>query len=418
MHFLLQNLRLGLTNLMLHKLRSLLTVLGIIFGVFAVIVMLAIGAGNKQTALADIQAMGSTNIILRSVKPPESESTSDRTQLLLTYGITRLVLRRIEQTVSPTELIVPLKQVGGKVTCGRHRATAQAYGTTPDLVRVTSLPVERGRFLTEADEKKLENIAVLGADVAERLFPLNDPLTRSFRIDDQSFKVVGILRRVGHDANDDVYIPMSTAVSRFGDKRVRRASGSFSAEQVELSRLYIRVPSEPFVRSVADQIMLVLDMDRKEADDISMTVPLELLEQAARTARRYNYLLVCIAGISLLVGGIGIMNIMLATVTERIREIGIRRAVGATRHHIVTQFLAETMVLSGLGGLIGVALGLAGVGLLIVAREWITAIEQPYVTAWSVLMSFGVAVSVGVVFGLYPAVKASRQDPIVALRHD
>lgn len=438
MLFLTETIRLGLRNLLLHKLRSLLTVLGIIFGVAAVIMMVAIGEGNKVKILADIRGLGANNVILRSKKPPESKQAGgeQNRSILVRYGLTRLDLQRLQQTVQPIRVIVPLKYVASRVTLGATRVEANVFGTRPELLDVTSQQLMRGRYLTAADEQDMACVAVLGAHVAEQLFPLTDPVGQMIRVDafgdSTSFRVVGVLAPtgsaegsagalVGRNLNDDVHLPLSTAVARFGDRLVVRSSGSFKAENVELTELVLQVPDQDLVTTVSDEVRLALAIQGPR-QDVEVIVPVELLQQAEKTQRNFNYLMTAIAAISLLVGGIGIMNIMLATVTERTREIGIRRALGATRRHIVWQFLVETTVLAGIGGAFGVAFGLGTIGLLSSSRHWFPErfeqLAQPVITPWSVVLSFGVATTVGVVFGLYPAVRASRQDPIVALRHD
>ncbi|MEM0914265.1 MAG: ABC transporter permease [Planctomycetota bacterium] len=431
MTFFIETLRLGINNLWLHKLRSLLTALGIIFGVAAVIAMVAIGEGNKQKALADIRQLGVTNIILRSVQPAQGESMAEGNQRLSQYGLKRVDQRRIEQTVGPVRNIVPLKRVGSQVYRTVRQAPAEVYGTTPELREVMSLRLEdprRHRYLTDEDMNAAENVAVIGAAIADRLFPLEDPIGKRFMVDSQPFEVVGVLRRiglaggaggalVGRDLNFDIHIPLPSAISRFGDVRSDRSSGGL-ASSVEISELVVRVPHEDDVPFVAGQLERVVAIEHSEEQDVTAIVPLELLMQAERTQAMFNALMIAIASISLLVGGIGIMNIMLASVTERTREIGVRRAMGATRYHIVLQFLVETTVLSGLGGLIGVGLGLAGVVGLTILHRFVEALERPEATMWSIAVSFIVATSVGVIFGLYPAVQASRQDPIVALRHE
>ncbi|QDU32604.1 putative ABC transporter permease YknZ [Poriferisphaera corsica] len=416
---------------MLHKLRSLLTALGIIIGIAAVVSMASYGEGAKQAALEDIRQLGARNIIVRSVKPPDSNQASDSRQFAPKYGLLRRDLRRIEQTVGPIERIVPLKKVGAQAQRGRYKTPAAVFGTTPVLMDVASLKVARGRYLTEADMLQLNKVAVavIGAEIADRLFPLVDPIGSQLRVDTQTFEVVGVLNRiglaggagsalVGRDLNFDVHIAMPVAKARFGDTLFQRSSGSMQASQVEISELYIQAPEEDQVVSVSEQVKRVLEKEHKQQQDTSLTVPLELLIQKEKTQQMFNIMMILIAGLSLLVGGIGIMNIMLASVTERTREIGIRRALGATRHHIVMQFLVETTVLSGIGGVIGVGVGLGGVGALTVLHQLWPDLEQPQVTMWSIAVSFVVATSVGVVFGLYPAIKASQQDPIVALRHD
>jgi len=431
--FLIETLRLGIKNIYLHKLRSMLTALGIIFGVSAVILMVAIGEGNKQKALADIERLGTRNIILRSIKPPASDNAGDNEQMLSAYGLTRTDLKRIEQTVTGLSGILPLKQVGSDIYRESHRVTGKVFGTHPSLREIMSLRMDKGRFLTEVDQRDRSNVAVIGHEVALRLFPLEDPVGKTFQVDTQSFVVIGVMEPVGlaggagaslvgRDLNFDIYIPYSAARLRFGDVRSVATSGNWEATQVELSELIVQVAEDRDVLTIAAIVERILNPQREPRDDLSVIVPLELLEQQKRTMRLFNFLMTAIAAISLIVGGIGIMNIMLASVTERTREIGIRRALGATRPHIIAQFLTETTVLSGLGGIAGVGLGIlsaVSMGWLIAGNaQWAERFGQPLVPMWVVLISFIVATSVGVVFGLYPAIKASQQDPIVALRHE
>jgi len=443
MSLILETVRLGLRNLLLHKLRSLLTVLGIIFGVAAVITMVAIGEGNKLRALADIRGLGANNIIIRSLRPPEVANTGEtKRQWILEYGLKRADLARIRETVRPIERIVPMKRISSRAVHGPRQSSAAIFGTTPELIDVTSQRVERGRYLTSADDLRTDAVAVLGSEIARRLFVLEDPLDKTILIDQMAFKVIGVLRPVGlaggtgsalvgRDLNLDIHVPMSLARLRFRDETFKTASGSHEAERVELSEVLIAVPSEKDVRRVAQQIEMILNYKQKR-DDVETIVPLELLEQAERTQRNFNYLLVAIASISLLVGGIGIMNIMLATVTERTREIGIRRALGAKRGDIVRQFLVETIALSTVGGLTGILGGLTCGPIMNACRSFLERtrpdiVEQlpevirsvtPIVVPWSIPLAFFISLTIGVVFGLYPARRAAAMDPIEALRHE
>jgi putative ABC transport system permease protein len=330
MNFLLETLRLGLTNLRLHKMRSFLTALGIIFGVAAVIWMVAIGEGNKIKALRDIEDLGATNIIVRSEKPAESGSAAQATQRLVSYGIQRADMRRIAETVAAVDRIVPLKRVGSRAVNGPHQASAATFGTVPELIEVASLHVERGRYLQRDDMDKLANVAVLGAEAARRLFPLRDPLGEQFRVEEQVFTVVGLLRPIGlgRDLNFDIHIPLTTAESRFGDILITRAAGSMERERVELHELYISVANPDDVIMVGEQVKLALDFTHAQQQDVVVTVPLELLNQRRRAMFMFNALMICIAAISLFIGGIGIMNIMLASVTDA-RD---RHSQGAWRH--------------------------------------------------------------------------------------
>lgn len=433
MTFLLETFRLGLANIMLHKLRSLLTALGIIIGVGAVVAISAVGEGSKRAALAGIRELGANNILLKSVKPPASDvplqeeagggggGNDDGPQVIInSYGLTRLDLRRLEQPdVGPVERMVPLKQVGSFIYRGAETVqAARVYGTSPELFDTLPMRIARGRVLDTADTGKFN--AVIGADAASHLFRLEDPLGNTFSIDGQPFTVVGILEPIGvtagRDINFDIFIPLDAAEARFGD--LRMLPGGQTGEDVELSELIIRVPESSQVRAVASQVRRVIEAGHGDQQDVQVTVPLELIEQESRTQLMFTGLMVVIALLSLIVGGIGIMNIMLASVTERTREIGVRRALGATRVHIVFQFLVETTVLSLVGGLLGILLGL-GVALLVgLLSQFVEGVNQPVPTLWSIILGFTAASFVGVLAGLYPAIRAAWSDPIVALRHD
>ncbi len=428
--------RLGLANLRLHFLRSVLTALGIILGVAAVITMVSIGEGSKQAALDQIERLGARNIVIRSVKPPEPASRQGNQRgWSVSYGITRADLAVLLDQFEDADNIVPLKAVGAEVIKNEVKQTSQAFGTTPEFLDVANLTVDRGRFVSQQDVDDRVGVAVLGSQVARDLFPYSDPLGDTLRIDHQVFQIVGVMEPVGlsggagaalvgRDLNNDVYLPITTARDRFNDLIVRRASGAFSADNVEISEVYYEAPSRSRVLLDAERLERLMAARHKNLTDIDLVVPYELLETAEREALQSNILLGSIAGISLLVGGIGIMNIMLASVTERTREIGIRRALGATRDHIVWQFVMETGVISALGGVIGVGLGIG----LTFAIDWAGPAIMEYfrtdaeittaLRLWSIVLSFAVATLTGVVFGLYPAVVAARQDPIVALRHD
>ncbi len=433
---------LGMKSLRLHALRSVLTSLGIILGVASVIVMVSIGEGNKQSALRAIQSLGATNIIVRSQRPPESQQVgSQRRSFVATFGMTEEDYRRLE-TFIPADTIIPLKAVGSEVSKGASRTTSQTFGTIPALKDAANLHVKSGgRYLVEGDLERRSPVAVIGSEIEKLFFPLTNPIGQSMRIDQRVFKIVGVLEPVGlaggagsalvgRDLNKDVHIPLTTAKLEFGDIVVRRQSGSFSGEEVEISELYLIAPSTEAVVPMAEHIRSVMQAGHPELQDIEIIVPWELLENVRRTTATMNILLTAIAAISLLVGGIGIMNIMLATVVERTREIGIRRAVGASRSDIAIQFLIETGSISCVGGLLGIVLGVAiSIGLESFL-PWILSFPifsgigdvgvglETKITGWSIIVSFLVAAGTGLVFGIYPAIIASKQDPIVALRHD
>tara|TARA_B100000959_G_scaffold279056_1_gene338540 strand:- start:441 stop:1769 length:1329 start_codon:yes stop_codon:yes gene_type:complete len=442
MNFSAETFLLGMKSLRLHALRSVLTSLGIILGVASVIVMVSIGEGNKQSALRAIQALGATNIIVRSQRPPESQQVgSQQRSFVATFGMTSEDYRRLEQFI-PAETIIPLKAVGSEVSKDASRTTSQTFGTIPALKYAANLRIKSGgRYLVEGDLERRTPVAVIGSEIEKLFFPLKNPIGQSMRIDQRVFKIVGVLEPiglaggagsalVGRDLNKDVHIPLTTAKLEFGDIVVRRQSGSFSGEEVEISELYLTAPSTDAVVPMAEHIRNVLKVGHPKLKDVEIIVPWELLENVRRTTATMNILLTAIAAISLLVGGIGIMNIMLATVVERTREIGIRRAVGASRSDIAIQFLIETGSISCVGGLLGIVLGIAiSIGLESFL-PWILSFQifssigdvgvglETQITGWSIVVSFLVAAGTGLVFGIYPAIIASKQDPIVALRHD
>ncbi len=443
MTFILETIRLGLTNLRLHLLRSFLTALGIIFGVAAVIAMVSIGEGSKREALLQIEQLGALNIIVRSQKPAEEtqQGGGQNKGFISKYGLTREDLDVIKKNFPNATAIVPIKEVGGQILREDRKQISQSFGVMPQFKEVARLKVARGRYITATDLDTRAMVAVIGREVAKEMFPFDDPLGNTIRIDTKAFTIIGVLEPVGlsggsgaaligRDLNLDLHIPITTAKVAFGDTVFRRSSGSFQANEVQISEIYIRVLSRDRVVRDAARLKRLMAVRHKNMADIGMIVPYELLENARRTAITYSAILASIAGISLLVGGIGIMNIMLATVTERTREIGIRRALGATRKHIIWQFLVETGVLSAIGGLTGVLLGISlsfgfswGVPRLItlpVIGRFIPAdLSLPtQITNWSIVLAFGVALVTGLVFGIYPALKAARQDPIEALRHD
>jgi putative ABC transport system permease protein len=461
MTFVLEIIRLGIKNIGLHKLRSSLTSLGIILGVAAVIIVVSIGEGNKQSTLRQITDLGATNIIIRSQKPPSTQSASTSNTFVVEYGLTRLDLKRLQEFVGPAadagegaglesgstrglrgKHLVPLKAVGSEIRRRNERTVSQVFGTIPDLSRTANLSVRPGgRYLVDADVEGSAPVAVIGSEIADTFFRLEDPVGKDLRIDSQVFKVVGVLEPiglaggagvalVGRDLNKDVHIPITSARQNFGDIVVRRQSGSFSGEDVKISEIYLQAETTDEVIDLARLATRILEMEHPTFRDVQVIVPWELLQNAKRTMLIWNIMLVSVAAISLLVGGIGIMNIMLASVVERTREIGIRRALGATRNHIVAQFLVETGSISSLGGILGIALGVGisfGLGSFV---PWLLSFPafrelvegefkiEPVIAPWSIWSSLLVAVGVGLIFGIYPAIIASRKDPIDALRHD
>ncbi len=421
-----RGLKLGMKSLLLHKLRSGLTVLGIVFGVAAVISMLAIAEGTSRDAKDQIQALGATNIIIRSVKPSDEAqaSASGRPAMILNYGLKYADYDRMVDTIPTIKKILPIREIRKQIRRGPHSIEGRVVGTTEDYADFNLLQLEKGRFLKASDNEKYQNFAVLAHKTAEQLFPYENPLNQSVKLGNDYYTVIGVTAErassagiggslAAQDFNKDVYIPLNTCRLRFGERIVDMRSGSRQAEETQLSQITLQVKT---IDDVLPTVPLVQASYEKyhSKKDVEMTVPYDLLLQAEKQARQFAIILGTIAAISLLVGGIGIMNIMLATVTERTREIGIRRALGAKQRDITQQFLIETVVLSGVGGLLGVAVGFIIPSLIV----FFIQDQKAIVTGTSVILSFGISVAIGILFGIYPARRAAMMDPIEALRHE
>jgi putative ABC transport system permease protein len=423
---LIRIMQLGVKSLLLHKMRSGLTMLGIIFGVCSVIAMLAIGEGASYEAQEAIKKLGSSNIILRSVKPAQdSKAASAGRSYVNEYGLTYSDVARLDGTIPGIKRVLPKRIIRDEVRFNNLVQQAQIIGTHPIYTEMAGVDILRGRFLTETDETHMNNVCVLTVSLAENLFPYQDPLEQEVKIGSEYFTVVGLAREraaadkrpqagqmEGQPLDSNVYVPLATTKSRFGETIFKRSAGSFEAEKVQLHEVTLQFNAVEDVEVAVPMIRTLLKRFHQKTD-YEVIVPLELLRQAEQTKRIFNIVLGSIAAISLVVGGIGIMNIMLATVTERTREIGIRRALGAKKKDIVTQFLVETVVLSVGGGLIGVVVGVLTPLLVSQLTDMKTII-----TPASVLISFGISGAVGVVFGIYPASRAAALDPIEALRHE
>jgi len=428
-YFFKRTLRLGVKSLWLHKLRSGLTGLGLVFGVSSVIAMLAVGEGASHEAQEQIRQQGSHNIILKSVKPPESDEGNKGQTSMVEYGITDKDLQRIRATIPTVEILVPNRIIRKKVWNIGHRTDCDVVGTVPWYPEMRNHRVSSGRYFTDAEMERRGNVVVLGAEVVNGLFPLHGAIGQSVRIGTDYYRVIGVMEPLGVPASKfdlktvgtttglqteskRVYIPLSVARTRFGEILVKQSSGSREVERVEYHEVTVKIES---LEKVIDTSLIITDLIKlhHEKPDVEITVPLNLLIAAERTAAIFNIVLGAIAAISLVVGGIGIMNIMLASVTERTREIGIRRALGAKRRDIVLQFLVETVLLSGVGGVLGVILGVSVPTLITYFADQAT-IVQP----WSPILAFAISGFVGVVFGLYPAIRAADMDPVEALRHE
>ena len=411
---------LGVENLLLHKLRSFLTMLGVVFGVGSVVAMLSVGEGASKEALEQIRKVGSNNIIITSMKSVEEETeTNRRGPRISIYGLTYKDRERISQTFPAIKQTVPVKLVREEAHLGERSLEIRIVGTTLAWFDIVRRPLLAGRILSPSDFEGHSAVAVLTEHGARKLLATRNTIGENVRIGGNNFMIIGIIKSEGGKAADlqlpdqevDAYIPMNIAKTFYGDI-TRSSTDTREMKQVELDQVILEVEDLEDVESVAKGIEVMLERFHGKKD-YAMSVPLALLRQAEATKRISNIVFGSIACISLLVGGIGIMNIMLASVTERTREIGIRRAIGAKRKQIITQFLIETVVLSTLGGIVGL-----GLGIFISLVITLTARMPTVVTPLIVMLPLFISIVIGIGAGLYPAARAAEVDPIIALRHE
>jgi putative ABC transport system permease protein len=402
----------SLGSLRVHALRSLLAMLGIIFGVGAVIAMLSIGAGAQREALATIDAMGLRNVIVRA-KDPERETERQEVRRK-SVGLAPRDAAAISEAVPGVERVVAKVEVETwKVLSATGRAKPRVVGVSHDYPRLQPLALAEGRFFDVRDEEAFAQVCIIGPDVRRELFGFGSALGQPLKVNEQWLTVVGVLApgtasreiqgvSVAGSAND-VYLPATTAQRKFTRDVLKSP----------LDEIVVSLAPGAPVQESAAIVATLLDRLHGGEKDYALTVPEALLEQSQRTQRLFDIVMGAIAGISLLVGGIGIMNIMLATVLERTREIGVRRAVGARQRDILNQFVIESFTITAVGGLLGIVMGLAIAKGVALYAGWKTI-----VTLGSILLSVGVSAGVGLVFGIYPALRAARLDPIESLRYE
>ncbi len=403
-----ESFEIGTAGLWAHKLRSFLTILGIIFGVAAVIAMLSIGEGAKQEALQQISQLGIQNILLKS--KPITEGNDQK--VIKSAGLSEADGWAIFRKNQLLEDFSPISKMKLKAVRGSERLDVNVVGTFANYPKLFNAQPNRGGFFTFQDESQKRPVCVLGSQVQRKLFYFQNPIGKEIKIGDVWFRVVGTFepRLQGasslkgfSDVNRDIYIPFGTLRARFYRK----------PSEGQLDWLVARVRNPNQIQKAANLIFEELKSRHGRSDDFQIVVPEALVQQRQKTQRIFNIVMGAIAGISLLVGGIGIMNIMLASVMERTREVGIRRAVGATRRDILIQFLIEAIILSTVGGFLGIFLGYALTRLITFYASWRTIISPG-----SVLLAFGVSAAVGILFGIFPARKAAKMDPIESLRYE
>ncbi|MCI0693261.1 ABC transporter permease [candidate division KSB1 bacterium] len=407
-----ESLRIGVKSIAVHKLRSLLTTLGVIFGVAAVVSMLSIGEGAKRAAIEQIKLLGTNNIRVNHLKltGEQAEEADKKASNGLSYFDGQLIRANLPNITGVT----PLKFVEIEVMRGNKESSGRVVGTDETYEWVTNFHPREGRFITPLDVQEAKRVCVIGAEIRSELFGYHNPIGRRIIIGDSWFNVVGVMEaktlKEGktsviklRNINKDIYIPITTALKRFTDDDRPNL----------VEEIAIQVKGENQVVTTSEIVKRILNRTHNGVNDYEIIIPAELLAQSQKTQQVFNVVMGSIAAISLLVGGIGIMNIMLASVTERTREIGVRRALGATERDILIQFLNETVLVSAAGGMIGVILGAIMAKGINLFAGWDTVISL-----YSVVISFGISALVGVVFGIYPARQAAKMNPIAALRFE
>jgi putative ABC transport system permease protein len=405
-------MRIGIKSILVHKLRSLLTTMGVIFGVAAVVSMLSIGEGAKRAAIEQIKLLGTNNIRVNQLKltGEQAEEADKKFSKGLSYFDGQLIRANLPNLTGVT----PLKFVEIEVMRGNKEASGRVVGTDASYEWVTNFHTREGRFISPLDVEDAKRVCVIGTEIRDELFGYRNPIGRRIKIGESWFTVVGVMESKTlkedkasiiklRNINKDIYIPITTALKRFTD----------GDSPAALEEIAIQVKDENQVVMTSEIVKRILDRAHNGVNDYEIIIPAELLAQSQKTQRVFNIVMGSIAAISLLVGGIGIMNIMLASVTERTKEIGIRRALGATERDILGQFLHETVLVSATGGLIGVVLGAIMAKSINLFAGWDTVISL-----YSVVISFGISALVGIVFGIYPARQAAKMNPIAALRFE
>ncbi len=402
----------ALVNLGRHKLRSFLTMLGMIFGVGAVIAMLSIGAGAEEESLRTIASFGIRNIIIQAKEFKDTELEQIRTESL---GVSLRDVEALQTILKPRPMISASRLIKTyQVNSEKARSDSRVLGVSSTYPIIQNLKMLQGSFFLPADEQAYAQVCVLGIVAKQKLFGFGDVLNQQIKVNDIWLTVVGVLGDAVietqefegvkvQNPNNDIYIPITTAVRKFDTESIEN----------ELNEIVVKIDDSANIREQASTINNLMSVMHRYVDDYSIVVPEKLLEQNQRTQGIFNIVMGAIASISLLVGGIGIMNIMLASVLERTNEIGLRRAIGAKKMDIRMQFMAEAIAISLAGGIIGIALGYGISRAVAIFSGWSTII-----TGMSIALSFGVSSIIGLIFGIYPAVQASNLDPIECLRYE
>ena len=426
-----ESFKIGLKGLQSNKLRALLTMLGIVFGVAAVIAMLSIGEGAKQEALQQIALMGTNNIIITKVTVAENTTGKKKS---FSPGLNLNDAKAIKELNPLVDFITPQLEIKVPVTYKSQILQTTLIGTTIDYFNTFNTKMELGSTFNEYHSENYSNVCVIGSGIKEQLFRFENPIGKKIKIGDLWFEIIGVAASKNvsttgsqgitlRDFNEDIYIPFSTMMYKIGITETSNNQQNFNpfqnngnAEVIDrnsVSQFTVKVKKPDELREAANLISRILQRRHYGVRDYEIILPEQLLQQKQKTQRIFNIVMGAIAGISLLVGGIGIMNIMLANIMERTREIGVRRAVGATRMDILSQFVYEALTISVIGGIIGIILGFILTSLITTYAEWKTIISP-----FSVFLAFFVSVATGLIFGIYPAKQAADKNPIESLRYE
>jgi putative ABC transport system permease protein len=408
-----ENINIAQLGLIDHKFRSFLTMLGIIFGTASVIAMVSIGEGAKKQAIAKYQDLGISNIIIRDKDLSDTEL--EEVRMKFSQGLSIKDAEVIHEIVPGVTDVAPQAEAKMDARFADKSSKSTVIGITPSILKILNYQTDKGEFINEDHYERQLKVCILGSNIARELFSYDNPIGQNVKLGDQWFEVVGVMQNkalftetvgelAARDLNNDVYIPLSTF-----NKRIPREN-RFSSE---IKQLTVKFDNSDRLVESAVVIRSVLNRHHFNNDDFSIIVPYELLKQEEKERRIYNLLLASIAAISLIVGGIGIMNIMLASVLERTNEIGIRRAIGGRKSDIMSQFVTEAVVLSISGGIIGVILGIS----LSLGISLATDVKTS-ITLYSIFIAFGFSVLVGITFGYLPAKKAANLKPIESIRRE
>lgn len=431
-----RNIKLALEGINQNKLRAFLTALGIIFGVFAVVAMLAIGNGAKKSILDQLKVIGTNNIVINSIPPDPSgksngeDDMSKEEKKSYSPGLNMLDVKAIQKLVPEIENLSIESGSDVKILFEKNTIKSKCQAVNNDFFKINNLNLYKGSYFTEYHNDNASRVCVLGANAASRLFLGKNPIGHKVKANNVIFTVIGVLKRrmisketlTKLDINNysnNIFIPLETYKMRvdnkirIGREDVKRSNDDDSdiVNYHQLDKVIVKVKDASKMESTAELLSRLLLRRHNEQADFEIKVPELLIKQQQNTQETLNFILAVIAGISLLVGGIGIMNIMLASVLERIKEIGLRRSIGATEKDIVYQFLLEAVCISLAGGIIGVILGIGGAKIIATYADIATDISFG-----SIMVSFVIAVGIGIIFGIMPAKKAAKLDPITALR--